>query len=296
MLPEIRGVAPTLTDHGPAHVRHVLENIYKLIEGELDYFSPVELYILGLSTLFHDVGNLEGRADHNKRVARHYDHVRNGLQYANEKALIVRIAAAHTGIARNGSANTLADVPPLSHLDGETVKSREVAAIVRFADELAEGPQRTSAYLRERNAYPPDSRLFHEYAAATHLAIDRGNSRIAITYQFALNTEQGVDQELSRLQGFVEYASERIAKLDIERRYARFHCRRPLLPFQNISVRLEVQIDGDFVDPPLEATISDEVNIESEPELLWVRDCSWAPHAVVARISNEVCRRSTNGS
>ena len=292
VLDKIHRAEPNLTDHGPDHVRHVLENVFKLLEGELDYFKPIELYILGLCVLFHDVGNLEGRQGHNRRIAQFYDHVRNGLEFAPEKALIVRISGAHTGKARNGTGNTLADVPPLLHLSGEPVRSREIAAIVRFADELAEGPKRTSAYLRNRRKFPPDSILHHDYASATHIAIDRGNSRIAITYHFELKTVCGLDDELSRLKGFLQYVCARLAKVDIERRYARYHCPRPLLPFQKISVCLDLQIDGEFVDQPLEATISDEVNLDSSPKVIWVSDPLWKPESVAEWVRQEVLKRS----
>lgn len=291
MLDEIRRTEPNLTDHGPRHIRHVLENVFKLLEGDLDYFSPVELYILGMSVLFHDVGNLEGREDHNRRIAQFYDHVRRGSEFAHEKALIVRIAAAHTGKARNGSSNTLADVPLSSHLNGEPVRAREIAAIVRFADELAEGPQRTSAYLRKRREYPAGSIPHHDYASATGITIDGGNNRIAVTYQFEVRTNRGLDQELSRLKRFLQYACSRLAKMDIERRYARHHCASPLLPFQKISVCLDVQIDGDFVERPLEATISDEVNLDSPSEFLFDRGANWEPNAVAAWVEQEVQRR-----
>ena len=79
--------------------------------------------------------------------------------------------------------------------------------------------------------------------------------------------------------------------MDVERRYARYHCARPLHPFQKISIRLNVQIDGEFMDPSLEATISDEVNLNSQPELLHVRDGRWKPEAVAARIREQVLRR-----
>ena len=291
VLTEIRRAEPNLTDHGPDHVRHVLENAFKLLERDIDYFSAVELYVLGLSILFHDVGNLERREEHHKRVARFYDYVRKGPQYAHEKALIVQIAAAHTGQARNGTANTLADVPSLSHLKGEPVKSRELAAVVRLADELAEGPNRTSAYLRGRNAYPPESTIHHDYAAATDISIDGGNSRIAVTYQFEFRRNGGLDEELSRIKALLQYACERLAKMDVERRYARYHCARPLFPYQEISVRLNVQIDGEFIDPPLEATISDEVNLNSPREFLYLRDPRWKPEAVAAQIRKQVLRR-----
>ena len=294
VLEEIRGHEPSLTDHGPSHIQHVLENVFKLLEGDLDYFSPIEHYILGLSVLFHDVGNLHGRENHSKRIARFYDHVRNAPapQFAQEKALVVRIAQAHTGEALNGSRNTLADVPEVWQLNGAPVKTREVAAIVRFADELAEGRQRTSEYLRKHGLYPAESAPHHDYSSATDITIDRQNERIAITYQFSVSTEGDLEEKLSRLKEFLKYAAGRLAKMDIERRYARFHCPKPLVSFRRISACLDIQVDGEFVQPPLEATLSDEVHLDGPPELMTSRAPSWNPESVAARVRHEVLQRT----
>ena len=292
VLDDIRGREPSLTDHGPRHIQHVLENIVKLVEGDLDYFSPIEHYILGLSVLFHDVGNLHGRKDHNKRIARFYDHVRNAPRFAQEKALVVRISQAHTGQALNGSRNTLTDVPEIWQLDGEPVKTREIAAIVRFADELAEGRQRTSDYLRKHGLYQAGSAPHHDYSSATDITIDRQNERIAITYQFSVSTKSDLEEELSRLREFLKFAGGRLAKMDVERRYARFHCPKPLVSFRKISACLDIQVDGEFVQPPLEATISDEVSLDDPPELLTSLDPSWYPESVAARVRHEVLQRT----
>ena len=295
VLEDIRGREPSLTDHGPGHIQHVLENVFKLLEGDLGYFSPIEHYILGLSVLFHDVGNLHGRQDHNKRIARFYDHVRNTPKFAQEKALVVRISQAHTGQALNGSRNTLADVPEIWQLDGEPVKTREIAAVVRFADELAEGRQRTSEYLRRHGLYEAGSVPHHDYSAATDITIDRQNERIAITYQFSVSTKAGLEEELSRLTDFLKFAGGRLAKMDVERRYARFHCPKPLVSFRRISACLDIQVDGEFVHPPLEATISDEVSLDDPPELLTSRDAMWNPEAVAARVRQAVFERTKDG-
>ena len=63
ILPQIRAVLPNLTDHSPEHVAHVLDNAGYLlnIEAEPAKLSPIELYSLILSILFHDVGNIRPR-------------------------------------------------------------------------------------------------------------------------------------------------------------------------------------------------------------------------------------------
>ena len=80
--------------------------------------------------------------------------------------------------------------------------------------------------------------------------------------------------------------------MDLERRYARFHCASPLVRFRTISVRLNIQIDGEFLDPPLQATISDAVNWGAPLDLLYNRDKDWHPDAVVGRIAQEVQQRA----
>ena len=158
-----------------------------------------------------------------------------------------------------------------------------------FADELAEGRQRTSNYMLKHGLYTPDSILFHDYSSATDIAIDKGNKRIAITYQFAITTKKGIEDELSKLQKSLTFAWERLGKMDLERRYARFHCSRPLEPFQRISVCLEIQINGEFVEP-MRTIISDEVSLDEPAVSLPERDASWAPKAIADRVREKASR------
>ena len=292
VLEDIRGSEPSLTDHGPKHIRHVLENVFKLLDGDLKHFSAIEHYILGLSVLFHDVGNLHGRKNHNKLIARFYDHVREAPKFDQEKSLIVQIAQAHTGEALNGSRNTLADVPKTSQLNGEPIRAREIAAIVRFADELAEGRQRTSEYMRRHGLYAAESVPYHDYSAAADITIDRLNHRVAITYQLNIRMQDGLEEELCRVKDFLKSAYARLAKMDMERRYARFHCPKPLTPFREISVCLNMQVDGEFLQPPLQATISDEVNLDAPLDLLSSLDTIWDPEVVADRVRQEVLQRA----
>ena len=293
---EIRGREPHLTDHGPRHIADVLSNVFKLLDGNLDHFTPLEHYILGLSVLFHDVGNLHGRQGHNTRIGHFYDHVRRDApRFGHERTLVVQIAQAHTGLARNGSRNTLTDVPELLHLDGEPIKAREIAAVVRFADELAEGRQRTSAYMTQHGLHPPENADYHRYSQATDIAIDKGNARIAITYHLDIDTKTAVDEETSKVRTFLTFACTRLAKMDLERRYARFHCVKPLSAFKQISARLNIQIDEDIVEPGLHAIISDDVNLDARPDLLCERDEMWDPDVVADRVRNQVTQRVEHG-
>ena len=75
ILPFITRTEPNLSDHGPEHIQNVFENAYLLLgkhgcshaDTKLA-LNANELYFLSLSTLFHDLGNIHGRTDHNRRL------------------------------------------------------------------------------------------------------------------------------------------------------------------------------------------------------------------------------------
>lgn len=231
-IKNIQGVESQLSDHGPDHIGNVLNNVISLIsiDESIHKLSARELYILGLVVLFHDVGNLFGRDDHHHRIGEVYDWAR-GVDSINrrEKTLILRAASAHTGITRSGSRNTLAEVEQAEHFEGKPIALRTIAAILRLADELAEGPQRTTEFFRTTIGYEQASQKFHQYAACTHVSADRAFERLRLTYEFQLNDFE-LPENIARindLTDFLDFVLKRVSKLDDERRYTRFYC--PLL-------------------------------------------------------------------
>lgn len=235
ILEEIKAKMPNLTDHGPKHIQNVLDNAYKLIIDEIDDVSGIEIYALCMSILFHDVGNLNGREKHNRNISKIYNHVRSDPNnYHKEHKLILDIAGAHCGKASDGTSDTLKDVNPILSLHGESVNAKKLAAILRFADELAEGPQRTSVFMQEIGAYADDSEIYHLYANCTDVHIDKARERIALTYNLNIGQADdqlcliaGLNNECNKsitLQTMLEYIMLRIIKLDQERKFAKYYC------------------------------------------------------------------------
>jgi hypothetical protein len=232
VLREIRQIAavePSLSDHGPDHIANVLENVYELIATvpATHPLSGMNLYILGIVVLFHDTGNLRGREGHHLNIADIFDWAR-GIEpeTRREKTLVLTAVRAHTGQTAAGGWNTLQDVPVSDHVNGCLVQLRDIAALLRFADELSEGPQRTSEFFRTHIGYNPNAQIFHRYASCTHPSVDRGNERICLTYEIQLSefpTSVPMEQHAA-LTDFLTFVFHRIAKLDEERRYARFYC------------------------------------------------------------------------
>lgn len=255
VLPNIKITEPTLTDHGPDHVANVLKNTWHLLTYHSDNgddkkcidiakLTALDLYVLCLSILFHDVGNINGREDHNRKVWDIYKCARGeDAKYKTERDLIIKAVSAHCGKTKSGSRDTLKEINSSPHsLSGEPVNLLEIASILRFADELAEGPQRTSDYLLKTDKITPESTLYHKYAAITDVFIDRGNGRIVLTYN--IDIEEESKESLRQLLLFIY---KRIIKMDEERRYAKFYSKY-LDPFKRTEVTFSFANKGELQD------------------------------------------------
>ena len=258
---EIKAVEEDLTDHSERHIRNVQDNAARLIgeEGKNKY-NGVELYFLALSILFHDVGNINGRKDHNKKVTDIYNKIRNNESHFNqERRLILKAVSAHCGKSSKGDKDTLNELEEKSDLYGHALRLRELAAVLRFADELAEGPQRTSDYMIEKNKFSEESLIYHEYAQITSPYIDRGGSRIAISYDIDCN-------QCKDLKKLLVFTYKRVLKLDLERRYCKYYA--PILDvFKRTDVSYEFNHDGN----PLELGL-DKISLEDKYTYMDVND------------------------
>ena len=131
---EIKGKEPELSDHSQRHIQDVFERTYKVI-GEDDFrsFNIYEIYCLALMVLFHDVGNIRGRKNHQTpaKIAEVYNKYRgaNIENFREERRIIISGASAHTGKSKNGSNDTLKEVKADS-FEGESIDLTELASIL----------------------------------------------------------------------------------------------------------------------------------------------------------------------
>ena len=258
---EIKAVEKDLTDHSERHIRNVQDNAARLIgdEGKNKY-SGAELYFLALSILFHDVGIINGRKGHNKKVTEIYNKIRNNESHFNqERRLILKAVAAHCGESSKSDKDTLNELEEKSDLYGHALRLRELAAVLRFADELAEGPQRTSDYMIENHSFSDGSLIYHEYAQITRPFIDRGGSRIAVSYDIDCN-------QCKDLKKLLVFTYRRVLKLDLERRYCKYYA--PILDvFKRTDVSYEFNYDGN----PMELGL-DKISLEDKYTYMDVND------------------------
>ena len=245
----IRGREPNLSDHGTTHISNVQQNAILLISdnGVITELTGIEMYCLGMLILFHDAGNVLGRSNHHINVATVFDKIRGTAKSVlHEKTLVMSATRAHTGTAQDGSRDTLKEVNNAEHLEGQPVCLQELAAVLRFADELAEGPQRTSDFMQEMQLYVPESRMFHEYASSTNILIDRRNGRIIVAYEVTIKVDGTNENRRTHLSAFLNCVYKRILKLNQERQYARYYTKL-LDPFKLTEVTFNFHCDGDIL-------------------------------------------------
>lgn len=257
---------PDLTDHSDGHLVDVMGRASQLIGDNTKYFDPYELYVLSVAILFHDVGNLHGREEHQKKIARIYDALRKReARFHTERTAVLTVAGAHTGSTKDGSKDTLRDVGSLS-FQGHSIRSQHLAAVLRLADELAEGPQRTSAYLQNHGMHKPDSRIFHKYASICDYCVDRGAERIAASYNIdiersatGLQAGYGVS-----VRDLLAVAYSRITKLDQERRYCKHYCDL-LSAFKEVGASFNFYFEGQKLDLDIPPIVISDLVVPGEP-------------------------------
>jgi hypothetical protein len=244
ILPEIKAIENSLTDHGERHIGNVLDNIYELIGKDIKRVTLMEHYFLCLLALFHDVGNIHGRKGHYKKnvIFEIYGYVRgNDPKFDDEKNLVAEVASKHSGKATDDSFDTIKELSANEEgLWGKGVNLRKCAAVLRFADELAEGIQRTSNFMSQYHKYDSDAEIHHKYAKCFSMYIGKNENRIALTYKIKIDTSnKKIWDETKEL---LEYIYHRIIKLNNERLYNKYYA-EILSNFKRVEVVLNFIVD-----------------------------------------------------
>lgn len=171
--PHIEGELKGYSDHGEKHVKNILKLYTKMLinvipcEEEDTFeiptdivFNYYELYLLLCATIWHDIGNLKARNQHNRHLSEISDRINHYFVDKDMKDLTMEIARAHTG----EDAVTKEIQVEITPYKNELIVSRFIGAILRFADELDEGQNRVdlSYYERMKDTIPSHQRVFWE--------------------------------------------------------------------------------------------------------------------------------------
>lgn len=279
VLPWIAKYGEGLTDHGVNHIADVIDNASLLLGFQNHFgddcksqpnhgFSPQEMLVLLTGLLLHDVGNIYGRDRHNQKIGEVWSKLASWKLWPdNEKRLIIDVGRAHSGKGPEGSKDTIKSLAITPRYFGKvSVNLAPIAAVIRFADELAEGEQRTSNFLIEKKLIEEKSILFHHYAQITRVAPDRVGGRVALTYHINVDhVDYPVDKtELEKhLCDLLKMIYARAAKMNHERQFAR-HYAEVLSPFRETSISLTFLRQGLPIDLPLAPITLNDINVSNE--------------------------------
>ncbi len=184
----------------------------------------------------HDVGNLYGREEHELKTNEALVAIRPHLDDDTVVVKAVRsIAEAHGGSydGDKDKLELLVDEP----LQGEKIRTRLLAALLRFADELADDYTRASRFQLAQGVVPAHNEIYHQYAAALHsVEADKYEIRLHFVLHMKAATEQFGKGEGH--QYLLDYVIERALKMHYERIYCMRVLRKYGFEIDQINVRV----------------------------------------------------------
>jgi hypothetical protein len=237
-----------MTDHGPGHIATVVQRVSRLVESPHCELNAREVYMLLLAIQFHDVGNIFGRLEHERRSREVIGdlNVIIGGDTA-EARLVWLIAKVHGGRVAD-SKDTISSLPPAQPVKDEQVRVRLLAALLRFGDELAENKNRAARYLIQKELISPASLVYHRYAQVLDsVMIDHTGGTISLHFEM---NEAEVVERIPKGKNEV-YLLDEIFSRTLKMHYERIYCMRFLQPavrLEEISVKIRIYSSSSWND------------------------------------------------
>lgn len=237
-----------LNDHGVDHVKMVIERAGQLLlTKSATPLSAYEVFMLLCAIHVHDVGNITGRADHERRNGGIVKELRTYLNHNQlEIETFRRIAELHGG-KFEGSIDKLSNINEFAEVNSTTIRFRALAAILKFADELADDHTRGNRRILESGKMPKGSEVYHKYSLALNtVRILPDESYVKLKYFLKvedINRTWGKQTKDGIIDVYLlDEIYDRTKKMHRERVYCgRFT--RGLVEIASISVEIEVYKD-----------------------------------------------------
>lgn len=264
---------PWYTDHGINHINRILRRLFDLLRPHLltdnDTITPMarklissdktskklnayELYLLLTTVLWHDIGNLYGRTDHEKNINKYFKKAKDFLHDRSSCEWIEKIANAHSG------TNAIeGNIDIISKNEGDfTFYPKFLAALLRLADELDEDKERIGAKVYDE--VPKENQIYWFFCKCNDsIKVETGDfpeqtkvvieGRMDKSELFKKYQKQNKTGDYEEVCGIDEYIS-RIEKINNERKY----CKEFLIPHYfkcptAIELKLRIYNDQEFI-------------------------------------------------
>lgn len=240
-----------LNDHGPKHIETVIERASQLVNnGDLLTLNAREVFLLLNAIQVHDVGNFYGRYSHERKVLQA---IKEGLAPvlfdSTEVNYINEIAQVHGGKVKfkDGSEtkNTIQSIRVDTKSDGYDIRLQLLAAILRFADELADDRHRCDIKALKEGTIPKGSEVFHAYAFCLDtVKVDHTDKKVELHFKIPKEFVFKKFGKISKGGNSVKrvYLIDEIFQRALKMHYERIYCSkfwRRNIDIDKIWVRME---------------------------------------------------------
>lgn len=232
-----------LNRHDASHTKKVMEKALEIIKCFRNIrFSCYEIYFLLCAIVVHDIGNIYGRTGHEKKIAEILNsECASIIPDSIERRVISRIAGVHGGKIY-GSSDTISVLNETYTVNGFDIKEQLLAAILRFADELADDASRANYDAMDSGIIGEASEIYHVYSEKLHTVSLRQNKvtnafEVFLAYQFDASIAKKLYGKAGQKRYLIDEIYARTIKMERERRY----CIRYLRPYCSLE-RINVQI------------------------------------------------------
>ena len=260
MYPWVQSNCNWFTDHGEQHISAVMNQASRLLENELRDFesgdlTELDIFILLTAILWHDVGMIVNRADHERISTEVADRFRDiAFPSTSIKATTDDIIKGH----RNKAGLDIPQRDATFNIGNEIYKiyPKALAGILRFADEISETQERVSGDTWIQESVPEESEIFWRYAETIqgchpHLNGKSVNLNIEVEYEKAVKMypcpgsfeeRENEDGEIS----LIEYIICRLEKLVNELAYCERYFNR-YAEIREANVDITVRDDSNTI-------------------------------------------------
>jgi hypothetical protein len=236
-----------LNNHGKDHVDKVIEKASEILRHfpSDKGLTPYEMFVLLCAIQIHDTGNVFGRKKHEQVISTIFDNECSKIIPNNfERKGIARIAMVHGGEIFGDKDTIKILSSATNYYNSFNVRERLLAALLRFADELADDISRADRFGIEAEKIPDHSKIFHYYSQSLHTVAIVGNSQnnelcLELIYDFdsAIAKKKFIRENNEKY--LIDEIYDRTIKMEKERRY----CMRYLRPYFYLSsIKVNIKI------------------------------------------------------
>jgi len=226
-----------LTNHGSDHINTLITRVSEFLDKNTNItLTKFEVFVLLSAIHFHDVGNILGRQGHEINAKEISNLFGTGIVGQNELVFdyIYDVAKAH-------KENGIDFLPEREHVYEKLIRPQLLAAILKFADELAENFSRSSNINLVLDNIPEESLLYHKYASCINSIIPNPHTR-EISMIFNVK-EEDICKSYKKGNDQIHLIDEiylRTLKTYSERVYC-MKFMRPYINFDTVKVRIDIK-------------------------------------------------------